>query len=378
MTQISYTPFAELGEVIAGQHIPAEQYHARNDGTPYLTGPADFTDRVPRITKWTKHPRSFAQNGDVLLTVKGAGCGKSNLGVDAAIGRQLMALRPDPKRLDRDFLFAVVRSQEKLIARLGQGATVPGIGKGDIEELQIPCFPLAKQKHIAAILERADRLRRLRRYTLEIGSSLLFSAFLERFGPRFDKDPLLRFGELVKITGGGTPLRECPEYYKGRIPWLTSKDMRGDYIWDTEEHITEQAIEESCTNLVPAHSILVVVKSKVLMHRLPLAIAKVPICHGQDIKSIQCSEQLHHEFARFVLKYHEPQLLHIARGANTEGLTLPMLQELPVPEIDMIEQCKFADLVDRTERLRAGQRESVRQAEHLFQTLLHRAFTTGL
>lgn len=83
---------------------------------------------------------------------------------------------------------------------------------------------------------------------------------------------------------------------------LTSKDMRGDYIWDTEEHITEEAIEQSATNLVPVDSILVVVKSKVLMQQLPVAITKVPICHGQDIKSIQCSNGLQPEFARFVLK----------------------------------------------------------------------------
>ena len=41
-------------------------------------------------------------------------------------------------------------------------------------------------------------------------------------------------------------------------------------------------------------------------------------------------------------------------------------------------QQQFASLVSRHERLRAGQRESLRQAEHLFQSLLHRAFTTGL
>jgi type I restriction enzyme S subunit len=152
--------------------------------------------------------------------------------------------------------------------------------------------------------------------------------------------------------------------------------MRGDYIWDTEEHITEAGIENSATNLVPADSILVVVKSKVLMHRLPLAIAKVPMCHGQDIKSIQCSEGLHPEFARFVLKHHERRLLNIARGANTEGLTLPMLEELPVPIVDYSEQRQFASLVERVERLRSVQRESLRQAEHLFQSLLHQAFAT--
>jgi restriction endonuclease S subunit len=111
------------------------------------------------------------------------------------------------------------------------------------------------------------------------------------------------------------------------------------------------------------------------MHRLPVAIAKVPLCHGQDIKSIQCSAPLHPEFARFILRYHEKRLLNLARGANTEGLTLPMLQELPVPIAPAREQERFAEIVTRHERVHAVQREALRQAEHLFASLLHRAFS---
>ncbi|MBI4026054.1 MAG: restriction endonuclease subunit S [Verrucomicrobia bacterium] len=260
--------------------------------------------------------------------------------------------------------------------RIARGANIQNLRFSQFEEidLEIP----SEQRRIAEQLERADRLRRTRRYALALSATFLPAAFRELFGDRLTTGPFDRFGDLVTITGGGTPARDRPEFYTGRIPWLTSKDMRGDYIFDTEEHITEQAIKQSATKLIPANSILVVVKSKVLMHRLPLAIAKVALCHGQDIKSIQCSEMLHHEFARFVLKDHEPRLLHIARGANTEGLTLPMLEELPVPCVRMKEQERFAELVARHERLRSVQRESLRQADHLFQTLLHQAFTGGL
>jgi type I restriction enzyme S subunit len=148
---------------------------------------------------------------------------------------------------------------------------------------------------------------------------------------------------------------------------------RGIHLGHTRA-LTQAAIENSATKLVPKNSILVVVKSKVLMHRLPVAIAKVPMCHGQDIKSIQCSDELHPEFARFVLKFHEPRLLHMARGANTEGLTLPMLEDLPVPDVPFKEQLEFASLVSTAQRLRSTQQETLRQADHLFQTLLHQAF----
>jgi type I restriction enzyme S subunit len=194
------------------------------------------------------------------------------------------------------------------------------------------------------------------------------------FGDYLGDHPSTPLGELVTITGGGTPSRKIDRYYRGDIPWLTSKDMRGNYIYDTQEHVTEEAIDKSAAKLVPEDSILVVVKSKVLMRRLPVAVAKRPLCHGQDVKSIQCSEKIEPLFLVYVLKYNESKLLSRARGANTEGLTLPMLREIPVPDVSLTLQQNFAQIVHRFERLRAQQREARRQAEHLFQTLLHRAF----
>jgi type I restriction enzyme S subunit len=41
----------------------------------------------------------------------------------------------------------------------------------------------------------------------------------------------------------------------------------------------------------------------------------------------------------------------------------------------ILAQMQFAELVGRHERQRSVQRESLRQAEHLFQSLLHEAFT---
>ena len=217
-----------------------------------------------------------------------------------------------------------------------------------------------------------ERLQRLSKTTDETIVEL--RELVDHFAVTLASGPALRLGDVVKITGGGTPSRKNPGYFKGSIPWLTSKDMRGDYIWDTEEHVTEVGVASSATKVVPAGSILVVVKSKVLMHRLPLAIAMVPLCHGQDIKSIQCLDGFEPEFVRFVLKYHEARLLNAARGANTEGLTLPMLEELPVPNVDYSDQKQFSDFVAKYERLRSAQREGLRLADHLCDALLDRAF----
>jgi type I restriction enzyme S subunit len=47
--------------------------------------------------------------------------------------------------------------------------------------------------------------------------------------------------------------------------------------------------------------------------------------------------------------------------------------QIPLPPLPLEE--KFADLVEELEHLRAVQREALSQAEHLFQTLLHQAFS---
>lgn len=285
-------------------------------------------------------------------------------------------LRPQRDQLSSKYLYFFTRTRGFVsrLVNIAVGASYPAVTDNDVLETAIPLPDLDRQQQIASTLDITDRLRRTRGYAIEATDEILAIEFRKRFGDRLEAEVGEPLGTFVTITGGGTPSRERPEYFAGHIPWLTSKDMRGDYIWDTEEHVTEEAVAHSATKIVPIGSILLVVKSKVLMHRLPVAIAKVALCHGQDIKSIQCSERLNNEFARYLLRYYEPRLLSMARGANTEGLTLPMLEELPVPSISYQEQLVFAELVHRGERLLGAQREALRQSEHLLEAFLDKMF----
>jgi type I restriction enzyme S subunit len=151
--------------------------------------------------------------------------------------------------------------------------------------------------------------------------------------------------------------------------------MRERYISDSQEHITKQAIGVSATKLVPTNSILVVVKSKVLMHRLPLAITQTELCHNQYFNALRYSPKISPPFLFHVVRYNESNLLCQARGANTERLTLPMLEDIRIPIVPRDQQDKFAAIVQKVERLRKQQHETERQGEHLFQTLLNTVFS---
>ena len=149
-------PVVALGDVctlISGQHILKEDYNLDGTGFGYLTGPADFGNTYAKVSRWTIKPKVLAQNGDILITVKGSGLGKVNLLsiYQVAIGRQLMAIRvhnANPK-----FIFIHLASMYDYIQTMGEGAAIPGITRGDVLTLMIPLPSSALQQAVVADLE---------------------------------------------------------------------------------------------------------------------------------------------------------------------------------------------------------------------------------
>jgi type I restriction enzyme, S subunit len=66
-----------------------------------------------------------------------------------------------------------------------------------------------------------------------------------------------------RFYSGSTPSTTNPEYWNGEHPWVSSKDMKSAEILDTEDHITELALEETNLRLLPPGQILMVVRSGV-------------------------------------------------------------------------------------------------------------------
>jgi len=68
---------------------------------------------------------------------------------------------------------------------------------------------------------------------------------------------------------GGTPSKAISRYWLGEIPWISSKDCKEFYLSDSEDHITQEAVDNSSTNIAPKNSLLIVVRSSILIHSIP-------------------------------------------------------------------------------------------------------------
>ena len=95
-------------------------------------------------------------------------------------------------------------------------------------------------------------------------------------------------GEVVNIAGGGTPTRSNPDFFGGTIPWVTQKNMKAWEINGAQIKLTQAGVENSSTRVVPSNSILIVVRSGVLKHTVPVGLNHVPVAINQDMKALQC------------------------------------------------------------------------------------------
>ncbi len=283
----------------------------------------------------------------------------------------------DKEQLDVRYLFHLMSVYVDQLRNMSIGGVIKYIKLGYLTEAKFAIPPLSEQRRIAEILDRTEALRAKRRTALAQLDALTQSIFLDLFGDPFanpSKWKKANLGDFASFVGGGTPSRACPEYFAGSICWATSKDMKYEFLDDTEEHITQQAVNDSATKIVPAGTILVVVKSKVLAHRLPVAVARVETCFGQDLKGIVLKNGFETSFVATSLRLGSRWLLERARGINTEGLTLDHLRAFPMIEPPSRLQGEFAQRVGQVERLKASSRASLAELDSFFSSLQSRAF----
>ncbi len=155
-----------------------------------------------------------------------------------------------------------------------------------------------------------------------------------------------------KIFGGGTPSKSHPEYFMGSIPWVSPKDMKTTIICDSIDHITEDAIARSTTNLVPANSVLMVIRSGILKHTLPVAINSVPVTINQDMKAFVPNSQVMAEYLLHYFKAIEADVLSGVRGVTADNIDFKtfQLRGIIVPPHDL--QNEFASFVEQTDKLK--------------------------
>lgn len=374
-----------VAHIIMGQSPPSSVYNSVGKGLPFYQGKTDFGELFPKPRMYCTAPIKIAEANDILISVR-APVGPTNISpARSCIGRGLAAIRPK-SNLDQKYLLYFLRFYEPQLAQLGQGSTFEAVGKKELEDIEIPLPPLAEQQRIAGILARADRLRQLRRYALQLSDGYLQAVFLQLFG-----DPVTNpmgweirpLGDLIISFEGGVNLPPLSEGDKASdwrvlkissVTWgdfnpLESKPIRPNVKFDQSLIVRKGDLlisRANTTELVGAVSMVRQTPPKVL---LPDKLWRIKI--KEDSKVLP-------DFVLFVLRQDSLRKIigDLATGSSgsMKNISKAKAATLPIPLASLKLQEQFVCIVERFERLRAQQHEAARQADHLFATLLHRAF----
>lgn len=315
--------------------------------------------------------------GDLLIGMDGEFNIAKWGNIPALLNQRVCRLIPTSE-VDKDYLFYFMPSALKRIEQKTPFVTVKHLSAKELNKVRVPLPPMEEQRKIAVRLDKVSDLIAKRQAQLDKLDLLVKARFVEMFG-----DPVRNsYGwsnKLLKdvcerIYSGGTPSKSRVEYFQGNIPWVSPKDMKSTWIKDSIDHITPEAVENSSTNLIPTHSVLMVIRSGILKHTLPVAINCVPLAINQDMKAFVPRPEINSEFLLYYFKSIEWDVLSGVRSVTADNIDFKEFQnrKIIVPPIEV--QNKFSAFVEETEKNKIRINNSLQKLEVLKKALMQEYF----
>lgn len=188
-----------------------------------------------------------------------------------------------------------------------------------------------------------------------------------------------RMENIAQWGSGGTPSRKIPEYYNGDIPWIKTGELNDDYIFETEEHITQEAIFHSSAKLFPENTVAIAMYGATIGKVGILGIAATT---NQACACGVSNLLVNYKYLFYYARSQKDNFIKKGKGGAQPNISQEIIKshEFPLPPLS--EQHR---IVDRIESLFAKLDEAKQKAQDAldsFETrkaaILHKAFTGEL
>jgi type I restriction enzyme S subunit len=364
--------------VLSAEHV--------RDGTLSFDTGRFTTERELEVFRKRLHPKP----GDVLLTIVGT-IGRVGILRNSkpfVFQRSVCVLRPSEKHLDSRYLRYCLESESirRQLEREKKEVAQAGVYLDSLNAITIPVPPLVDQIRIAELLDRADRLRRMSRYALQICEKLVPATFIEMFGdPATNPNsyPIVLGEELFDERRGGAkcgPFGSAlknSEYVAEGVPVWTMENVQSNrFIEQGHLHITDKKFQQLRAYAVQDGDILISRAGTVGRMALVRTRHNRSIMHSNLIRLSLNSAKIIPEYFVVLMTWFGFRVAKLKTGQEDAYtfMNTGALAELPIPLPPLDDQKTFMSFMRRHEQLRTTYIETLRQDDHLYQTLLHRSF----
>lgn len=343
-----------------------------------------------RLLSSVKNGFSYFQDGDILIA-KITPCFENGKIAQAHIKQrhgfgstEFHVVRPSESHADARYLLHFLRQrsirldgERKMTGSAGQKR----IPKHFIESLEIPLPPIAEQKRIAAILDKAEELRALRRQALEQLDMLATSVFIEMFGDSIENAKNAQItslgSHLIFLTSGG---RGWAEYYTPEgSRFIRSLDVQVNRISNNDAvYVTPPSNAEAKRTRVVHNDVLLTITGSQIGRVAPVPKYLEGAFISQHVAILRPNpETINPMFLSFFLNMPsggQRQISKLQYGQTKPGLNFEQISNFKIPIPAVYLQQEFAQRVEEIEQLKTTHRESLQHLDALFDSLRHHAF----
>jgi len=159
--------------------------------------------------------------------------------------------------------------------------------------------------------------------------------------------PREQIENLAETASGTTPSRGNREYYQGRIPWVKTGELKDGIITETEEHVSESAMNDTSLKLLPVGTLLIAMYGQG-QTRGRTGLLAVPATINQACFAILPNPQFEPRFIQFWFQYSYQRLRNETegRGGNQPNLNGLILNRLRVPLPSVAQQESISSSLD--------------------------------
>ena len=230
-----------------------------------------------------------------------------------------------------------------------------------------------EQEHIASVLERIDQGIEMQRSLVDNLKKYKRGLLEQIFSDISKSYHSSKLHDLVHVSGGKTPSMNNSLYWNGSIVWISSKDMKSNRIYDSELKITTLALKEM--TLYHPGTLLLVARSGILKHTLPLSVLEVEATINQDIKALQvhgCNSR----YLYYASLAQEDSVIRtpVKTGTTVQSLMMDSFMDIEIPVPDIEQQQTIASKLSKIEQYVEGQTKSLSGLMQMRAVLLQQLF----
>lgn len=294
--------------------------------------------------------------GTLCITIAANIAETAILGIPACFPDSVIGFTPDPKKSDLRFVKYCLDCFKLQVQAISQGTTQDNLSLEKLKSLRFLMPPVEEQKKIAAILTAYDDLIENNRQRIALLEKMAEEIYREWFVrlrfPGHEHTPVhkgvpegwapVRLGDMYQTAAGGTPSRSESRYFGGKIPWVKTGELKQAFIFDTEERITEDAINNSSAKLLPSGTVVMA---------MYCAMEDVTILGTEAATNQACCALLPREphvgpeFTYQQIRLAIREMTNWSHGAAQQNLSQTLIRAFPVfkPEKGVVEQyCEIA------------------------------------